>query len=328
MFRGDISARYQWLYKENPHGEAASWLAYDEQGADPVAVTSLFPRRVAVGGKQRLGSIGGDCYVVPRARRKGLATSLHRACIAQMRDAGIEFMYGPPLPNNLKALVKAGAVEVGTYQRFTKFLTGSSLTKRFLPKSPKLLGGVVNVPMRIFDGATSFLGRGMSLRRIFEISEEFDVLENWNKEAEEICPIRDRDFLHWRYIVPGLSQMYVFEVRQGEEFVGFAAMELDGKEAVVVDVFCRSAAQASGALALLAKEAKKLGCSTLNHYGTERSSPRGSLRTLGFFAREERGFQVTLSPNEDQRDLLLNPTAWRFGEGEKDSPTSFSSRPV
>src|SRR4051812_17876686 len=81
----DVARRHEWLYESNPHGAAVTFLAFDE-GGTPMGLTSLFPRRVVVKGEVRLGSIGGDGYVRPAFRRRGVATALHRACLALMQE--------------------------------------------------------------------------------------------------------------------------------------------------------------------------------------------------------------------------------------------------
>ena len=108
----DVVRRHAWLYERNPHGPAVTFLAYDDDGT-PMGLTSLFPRRVLVKGEVRIGAIGGDGYVRPAYRRRGVATALHRACLALMEEnlragAGVEFMYGAPEPHNLGALERAG----------------------------------------------------------------------------------------------------------------------------------------------------------------------------------------------------------------------------
>ena len=117
IYQGDVAARYNWLYKSNPYGRAHTWLAIDRTTSKVVGCTSVFPRKVKVNGRYRMGSIGGDCFIEPRARRQGLATRLHKASINDMPVQRIEFMYGPPTPNNLGALIKAGSQFVTNYKR-------------------------------------------------------------------------------------------------------------------------------------------------------------------------------------------------------------------
>jgi hypothetical protein len=108
MAREDVQARYDWLYQGNPHGRAMTWLALDPETGDAVGCTSVFPRRVMVEGSTRVGSMGGDCFIEPAVRRRGLATRLHLQSFLDMGGLGVDFMYGPPVPNNLAALLKTG----------------------------------------------------------------------------------------------------------------------------------------------------------------------------------------------------------------------------
>src|SRR6185369_10435684 len=114
----DPVRRYRWLYLDNPHGIARTYAAIAKTGA-PVAITSLFPRRVQVGSRVLTGAIGGDAYVTPRFRRRGLATDLHRLALASMDD-GLSFMFGPPEPNNLRALLTAGSTITGAVRRYAR----------------------------------------------------------------------------------------------------------------------------------------------------------------------------------------------------------------
>ena len=329
MFREDVSRRFEWLYEGNPHGKAVTWIAYDDLGSDPVAVTSLFPRKVWVAGEVRTGSIGGDCYVLPRARRKGLATQLHKACIAQMANAGIDFMYGPPLPNNLRALVKAGAKEVGQYRRFTKFLTGKAAAEK-LPSRMQILHPVVELGQRVFEKGWSVAAMGYSLVPINQFGSEYDKSVDWHGK-EDINPIRDAEFLNWRYVVPREKKVHSFALQKSGELIGLAVLEIGNGEAVVVDLFCKNGKEGSherAGLFLLGQRAKKLGATIVNFYGTHGSTPQGLLRAQGYFPRESRGFQVTLAEGSPFESTLLQAERWWFCEGDKDSPTSFSTEPV
>lgn len=49
----DSAARYEWLYRTNPHGKAITWLAVERASARVVACKSLFPRAALVDGRQR-----------------------------------------------------------------------------------------------------------------------------------------------------------------------------------------------------------------------------------------------------------------------------------
>jgi len=78
---------------------------------------------------------------------------------------------------------------------------------------------------------------------------------------------------------------------------------------------------------LLTQFARDHGCTHVDAYRTGGGVPLRQLRLQGFAGREERGFQVLMPDDTEQRALLVDPTAWDFTEGDKDSPTSFSQEP-
>ena len=125
----DANERYAWLYLANPSGPAHTFVAKDKKTQDVVAITSIFPRSVSIDGKTFMGAIGGDGYVTPAYRRRGIATLLHNEALFLMteRDQPVGFMFGPPEPHNLKALLRAGASLVGSVQRFVRPLTWTGL---------------------------------------------------------------------------------------------------------------------------------------------------------------------------------------------------------
>jgi GNAT superfamily N-acetyltransferase len=75
------AARYDWLYLRNPAGRSRTFLARDVASGAILGMTSLFPRRVLVGGEVETGAVGGGAYVRPSARGRGIATPLHRVAV-------------------------------------------------------------------------------------------------------------------------------------------------------------------------------------------------------------------------------------------------------
>jgi GNAT superfamily N-acetyltransferase len=108
----DLARRWAWLYRGGPAGPALTWLAFDAASGEPAGCTSFFPRRVVVDGRDALGALGGDGFVRPRFRRRGIGASLHRASRAAMRECGIDVMFGTPMPANATPLGAAGARDV------------------------------------------------------------------------------------------------------------------------------------------------------------------------------------------------------------------------
>jgi GNAT superfamily N-acetyltransferase len=325
MWGCDITSRHEWLYRRNPHGAALTWVAEEADGERAIAaVTSLFPRRVLVDGHERMGSIGGDCFVLPRARRKGLATRLHRTSFAAMRGEGVSFMYGPPVANNLAALLKAGSDEVTVFRRWTRPLTGQALVGMIARWAPRPVGSAVDLALRLLDGASSTVRRA-TLEPLTAFPPETAALMDAASRTRGVVPLRDPDWLAWRYFTGPAHAQRVYALRLRGALAGFVVLEALGKRATLVDVAVPPDRETlDAAIGAAVREARALGCDVLDANFTPGSPVAARLCRHGFFAREAHGFQVALAAGgaDDDRAALLGP-GWTFSDGDKDRDTSF-----
>jgi len=329
MWAEDIGPRYERFYVSNPHGRALTWLAIEDATGETAGCTSIFPRKVIVDGRERMGSIGGDCYTEPRMRRRGIATALHRESLARMRERGIDFMYGPPNPSNLHALVKAGSQVVTNFKRWVRPLAGSAVYRAAFARVPsKLEARIAGLPLRVLDRLTRADVRGFTLEEATHFGPEYDSLFERASEGHRIVCVRDRAYLRWRYLEsPGRHQV-PFAVRREGELVGFVSLETSEEQAAIVDMFCLTDQKTTDAtLQLVIDRAAATDCPGLEVSCTPANILTPSLRRLGFIGRSDRGFQVAVSDRESQSEALLTPTAWHFMAADQDMDIFFSAPP-
>jgi GNAT superfamily N-acetyltransferase len=285
----DVAGRHDWLYESNPHGAAVTFLAFDE-GGTPMGLTSLFPRRVVVKGQVRIGAIGGDGYVRPAFRRRGVATALHRACLASMQEnlrsgKGVEFMYGAPEPSNLGALERAGSHTITRLRRYGRsgplqalFQLGGAL----LPKRTRLV---------LLEGADP---------RVEAVFAEAAA-------SAAILPVRDPVQYAWRFSAPSGSQRG-FAVMEGDAVVALCALERKGATVALVDFLAphdRWSATLRGAV-------NAAGGASLTAITTDGSSAATDLVCAGFLPRESKGFQVLAPSDHPFLSTLLDPASWHY----------------
>ncbi|MEW6210649.1 MAG: GNAT family N-acetyltransferase [Acidobacteriota bacterium] len=329
MWGEDISARYRWMYETNPHGRALTWLAIETASGEAVGCTSIFPRRVIIEGRNRLGSIGGDCYIEPRVRRRGLATRLHRASLAGMRMEGVDFMYGPPNPNNLAALVKAGSRLVSAFRRWVRPLDGRSVYRAAFGSEPsKISQRIASLPVMMLDRLTRADKTGLRLEAVTRFGEEFDLLFERVAAGRAVCCARDSSYLRWRYLAGPTRRQIPFAVRRETELEGFVALEFEGDQMAVIDLFTPTDARLIDAtLQLLLDHAAASGCASLEISCTPDVIVTPRLRRLGFLSRSERGFQVAAAADDPQLETLIASDSWFFAAADQDMDTFFSSLP-
>lgn len=295
----DVAHRHSWLYESNPHGAAVTFLAFDE-GGTPMGLTSLFPRRVVVKGEVRLGAIGGDGYVRPAFRRRGVATALHRACLELMREslrkgAGVEFMYGAPEPNNLVALERAGSRTITRLRRYSR----SGPVQAIFRRVGAMCGGTRTrlVPL---EGADA----------------RVDTVFASAAAGAAILPVRDPEQYAWRFRAPSQAQQ-AFAVLEDDTVTALCALERKGSQVAVVDFL----APREGWSATLRGAANAVGGDTLTTITTDGSPSATDLVFAGFLPREGKGFQVLAPIDHPALPTLLAPASWHYvwADGDLDS---------
>jgi GNAT superfamily N-acetyltransferase len=325
IYSGDMASRYTWLYESNPHGGALSWIAFERESGEAVGCTSIFPRRVMVQGNERIGGIGGDCFIEPRVRRQGLATSLHSVSFAQMRERGVDFMYGPPTPNNLGALVKAGSHLVTNYRRWVRPLTSRGAYRAAFSRVPtKGQAQLASIPIMVLDRLTKSDSKGFTLEEVSDFGDEFNTMFERSLAEHPVVCSRDGRYLRWRYLEAPAHRQTPLAVRRKGELIGFVALERAGEFAAIADLYSAPDPKLIDAILQLAIEyAQAAACSILETSGTQDSAFSRRLRRHGFIGREERGFQVAVEDSDPQVDVLIDARSWHFTEADQDMDRVF-----
>ncbi len=307
----DAATRYDWLYLKNPSGVARTYVACAKDTGAAVGITSLFPRAVQVDGARLTGAIGGDGFVTPAFRRRGIVTKLHKMAHTDMND-GLSFMFGPPEPNNLRALLQSGANIIGGVRRFVRPLKTRSLTRRRLP-------GLVT------DTLDSLLRAPASRLKVELLGDERNepdprVDEVWRAAATEprvahdVVPVRDAAFYAWRF--GSTLPQRGFIITEDGRPIGCAALERLAGHVAVVDITCTSKRFKRVLGAILSACKGDDAVSVQIHVPSRRKEL--SLLASGFVPREEKPFQVQLPGDHANHATLTRPSAWHYMWGDGD----------
>jgi GNAT acetyltransferase-like protein len=318
VYAGNTRARHDWLYRDNPHGRGVTWLALERSTGALLGGTSMFPRRVLVDGRERLGAVGGDCYVLPTARRRGIATTLHASSLADMGRAGLGFMYGPPVVENLRALLRAGSTGVARFRRWTRPLTGSAVYRAVRRDGTSALGArLAGLPIAVLDRWHDGEAAGLTLEAVREFGEEFDTLFERAAPSHRIVCVRDRGYLAWRYRAWPAASEVAFAVRRRSDLIGFISVELGDGEVEVIDFFSSAVpATIDAMLAALLAHARLARWSTIVVNVIDGSPVARRLLRFGFVPRPGRLFQVGTRQGDPERETLTQRAAWHFMEAD------------
>ena len=283
----DVARRHAWLYEDNPHGKALTWIATDEATGAVAGVTSFFGRRIVANGRDVMAALGNDGYVRPAFRRRGIASAMHGMARRDMQRFGIEVMFGTPMPANVTPLARHGTKNVVDVVRYARWLGGWL--------SP--LG--------------AFISRAMRPRVRLDAFAECDrrVDELWERTRPElgIATIRDAQFYDWRFRRFPSQRQHPFVVLDRGRPIAACALERIGRRLRVIDLL---APREAWPRALSAIVASAHDCDVVDIKLARADAETRGLWRAGFFARDARSLNIMLPEDSRSADLYFDGTKW------------------
>lgn len=281
----DAEARWRWMYE---HGPALTWLAVE---GDAVAgCTSFFPWRLWLDGKEIRGALGGDGYVRPAFRRRGIGGLLHEASRAAMLSHDIACMYGAPGEMNLTPLKHGGSRELGHVARWAR------------PLKPRML-------------APRFTAR---LEPMLRHDSRVDAVWAEARPALRLCSVRDAAFYTWRFLdAPGRHQL-PYVVNDKGRPIAACALEAtqDGRVMRIVDVFAVPSHFRTALRAITRHVSETSECETIELKLMALDGRKRHLWRVGFLERQSKPFLCMIPPGGDRR--FLDPDRWFYGGADAD----------
>lgn len=306
----DVAARWRWMYETNPAGRALTWLAIAPTG-EVAGCTSFFPFRLELDGVPLRCALGGDGYVRPAFRRRGLGGLLHDASRQAMTEHQIGCMYGAPGAMNLTPLKHGGSREVGAVGRYVRPLRGAA--------SPRLawLGPVE----RVVHAALRTLGDAAHLGELVPMTpHDPRVDEVWARARASLrlAAVRDAAFYTWRFLEAPSRRQIPYVVVRGREPIAACALEsVRGGEAMrIIDLVAppdtwHAALRAIGRHALHATRAHTLDIKLMALDARRRMMWRS-----GFVERGTKPFLCMIPIHGDRR--FVDPERWFYCGGDSD----------
>jgi GNAT superfamily N-acetyltransferase len=296
-------ARLAWLYENNPAGRALTWLA--SENGEVAGCTSYFPWRLHLDGDVVMCALGGDGYVRPAFRRRGLGGILHEAARAGMSDAGIGCMYGAPGAMNLTPLKHGGSREVGHVARWARPLRGAAL-------------GLGRPP---FDRVLRTVLRprfAPSLEPMQRDDARVDAIWAAFAPTVQLAALRDSEFYTWRFLDAPAGKEPAYVIVDRGQPIGACALELmnEGRSLRIVDLMSIPGAWRR-CLAAITRHASKT--TDAHHVDIKLMALDGRRRHMwrsGFTERDRKPFLVVIPVDGDRR--FVDPMRWYYGGADSD----------
>lgn len=297
----DPERRYDWLYRGGPDGPALTWLAVDDASGEAAGATSFFRRRMLLDGQVVSGALGGDGFVRPRFRRRGIAGAMHAASRRAMEEQGIAVMYGTPMPANRSPLAAAGAFDITETVRYARPVRAQAL------RLPSLLDPLLLVPRRT----------ECELVPMAPLDARVDEVWRQTQPELQVAAVRDAAFYTWRFLQTPAQRHQAFVLLRGQEALAACALLSEGVHLYVVDLV---APRRRWPLMLqaLARHARDTGHDRVELKLTRESAQHYGLLWSGFMPREAKPLNLLLPERCPHEVLLRDARRWYFTWADSD----------
>ncbi len=316
------ASRFEWLYRQNPDGEAVVWMVRNAQG-EAVGFTAALPRRMRVQGVARMCWVGADFSILPEYRTLGLALKLRRAAKEAIDEGQVEFLYSHPNERMAVIHARVGHREIGTMIRVAKPLcVRAIIAERTSSARLGAAAGAVIDPVRSWWDSGRHTGLRVRIMDPMDVDNSFDELFRRSTEHDGrlTVGVRDRDYLRWRYGTNPLYRTRMLAADDGDRLEGYLAYVIEGDEVHVKDVYPMDNERAARALLQRLGEIgyterrRSISMSLL-----ESNPLLPLLRSLGYRQREERSPMFGYCPAQQPwAAAVYDPRAWRVTVGDRD----------
>jgi hypothetical protein len=316
------SVRFNWLYKNNPHGPARAWLMSDTTNSTVVGMAGAFPRRVYIGVREATCWVLGDFCIHEHYRILGPALQLQRACLADMHPETVAFSYDFPSASMLAVYKRLHIDPLGNICRFAKPLRIDRKIEELVsvPLLVSLMKWVGNLALAFPDRSQRDTGELTIVLHEGWCGEEFSVLARDVGGQYGVCVQRTAEYLNWRYVENPLVCCEILTARRHGVLVAYAVFTQSGEDAMVMDLFGVQDRQVISTLVeSLIKLLRKRCVTTLSAPLFESHPWMALFQRLGFRARETSPVVIYTPPGASPDGSSLQGMDWFFMYGDRDS---------
>lgn len=301
--------RFEWLYLQNPDGQARAWVALNGTTGEAIGASAAFPRRMLVNGRERLGWVLGDFCISSEYRSLGPALQLQKMALGAVDSGEADFCYDfPSMP--MTAIYKRLGVNSKTQLvRFSKLLR--------VNWRPQVLSLIVNPLLSLFQcrprrGPWAFdFHEG-------ECGEEFTRVARSAARHTGAQVLRSAEYLNWRYLRHPFVSYRLLTARLAGELHGYIVLTYVGQNVEIVEMSAAGDEIITALLESLIARLSNAGFFHIHVFLTSGDSRKWLLRKKGFWPRESRPvmFYWSASSGEFLNDRFLGPLLM---QGDRDS---------
>ena len=224
--------KFDWLYFDNPFGEARCWVLSEND--DVVGVSVAFPRTLRLGTRELRAWVLGDFCVSRKLRSLGPAIKLQRAAFAAVERGDVDLCYDFPSRTMMAVYRRMGAKQYGELVRMVCLLkTDRAFEQRV--GNPTLAKGLSAAGNAVLATRATLTKRDRNVE-VSARNTEFDTAPNVGFQlGQGVTLRRTSDYLNWRYLEnPGGAPSILSATGGGE---GSIVYRTTGDVVEILDVF-------------------------------------------------------------------------------------------
>lgn len=314
--------RFDWLYRNNPWGEARAWVAIEGDNGSMVGMVAAFPRRMYIGDREEWSWVLGDFCISDSYRSLGPALQLQRGCLADVASAGISFWYDFPSLQMMAIYKRLGINRFGRMFRLAKPLRVDRRVEKAV-KSPILARGLTaagNMALRMYERKFRIKG-GLTLSsHQGNFGQEFSALSHQVGARYGSCIQRSAEYLNWRYFASPVCKYELLTARDRGALAAYLVYTCQGDDATLVDLFGPEDPEVLSSLVKgLVTVLQERGIMTVHAPLFESHPWILLLQRLGFRMRDEGPVVLSVSPGHPSSQNVSESKRWFLMQGDRDS---------
>lgn len=284
-------ARFDWLYKQCPHGEAQLNFLYPPGKTAPVGFLGVSLRHWMLDGEAVRGGVLVDFVVHPDHRSAAPALQLQRRGRERARESA-RLLLGLPEPKAVAIFKRLGSNTQGTMPRYVRVLRFGVYLRR---RMSAWLAGPVGAVADVLDGLMlrfRLLGRSLSGGWQADFDAGFDALWQRCTKNARCIGVRDQNFLKWRFGSQPGHQYRVFTVRSRDArtLEAYFVCERSEHTLVIKDLLAAGSDRLYEGLIRLCLAARAEGYAALSVPLLADDANIAALRRAGMVERDSRPF--------------------------------------
>lgn len=288
--------RFNWLYRQNPHGLTRAWVAFDSDNGELVGSSAAFARRFMVKGTERAGWVLGDFCIADKYRSLGPALQLQRATLQSIQDMSAEgFCYDFPSRRLAATYHRLGIHPADQMVRLVKLLrVDRKMEQLCRSKTLAKAGALMGNMLLHLSGVNLRSGKDWDLGiHSGDCGEEFSALEKTLPGPDGIEVRRCAEYLNWRYRRHPLFHYDILTARKSGELKGYLIFNCPDEHVQIAEWRVGNDYNLLAALfGRLVQMLRKTRAITLNAYLLGSDSRLLHLKKLGFWPRESNPLMV------------------------------------